>query len=215
MLEYGAVNKHVIQEVSLIHKKILDVGCGTGTLGDYLKRHDPKKIITGVTYSPEEAKQAIVRLDNVYVEDINNFDFAINEKFDMIIFSHVLEHLYEPGNVLIRASNLLAENGVILVALPNVLFFKQRIEFLKGNFRYSKTGGIMDVTHYRFFDWHSTKELFTSSGLSIIKMYSTGHFPLPKVRTVFPNIANKLDNLAQRYAPGFFGSQFIVLAAKK
>ena len=46
--------------------KILDLGCGTGLTGKYLKSFISCEI-TGVTYSNEEAEKASKHLDKVFV----------------------------------------------------------------------------------------------------------------------------------------------------
>ena len=42
-----------------------------------------------------------------------------NKKFDLILFGEVIEHLDNPGIAIKNCSNLLSNNGVILVTVPN------------------------------------------------------------------------------------------------
>jgi hypothetical protein len=74
---------------------------------------------------------------------------------------------------------------IIIVALPNVLHWKQRLEFLKGHFKYTE-GGLMDRTHFRFFDWQTAQDLLTQSGYQITQAEADGSFPLPVLRKLLP-----------------------------
>ena len=53
-IEYEALNLGIINSISTQHHNILDVGCGTGNLGAYLKTIQLTKV-DGITYSKEEA----------------------------------------------------------------------------------------------------------------------------------------------------------------
>jgi 2-polyprenyl-3-methyl-5-hydroxy-6-metoxy-1,4-benzoquinol methylase len=63
---------------------------------------------------------------------------------------HVLEHLRWPERLLIALKPLLTpRSGQLLVALPNVLFYKNRVRLLCGQFEYADSG-IMDASHFRW-----------------------------------------------------------------
>jgi hypothetical protein len=65
----------------------------------------------------------------------------------------VLEHLKDPVAVLRRAIRFLSDGGQVMIAVPNVLERRNRIQLLMGNFEY-EDAGIMDRTHLRF-TWHT------------------------------------------------------------
>jgi len=151
MLNYDAFNIEVFNQVPAGAINILDVGCGTGIMGKVLKDTNGSRIISGVTYSNDERDIAINVLDEIWVTDLNNDIPDFGRQYDCIILSHILEHTFYPQKVLTEVSAFLKDEGVIIVALPNILQFKQRFKFLKGQFKYSSTGGLMDDTHFRFF----------------------------------------------------------------
>jgi SAM-dependent methyltransferase len=201
---YGAVNQPLLALVPRTTRRLLDVGCGTGVLGQKIKEEIECQVV-GITYSDAEAALASERIDQVLVRDLNGFELPDIDRFDCIICSHVLEHVYRPEDVLKRLLGLLSPNGTLIVALPNVLFWRQRLDFLLGNFRYTE-GGLMDRTHYRFFDWDTAQELLTESGFSVIEARADGTFPLS--RYLF-RIGQRLDRAAVRALPGLFGFQFV------
>lgn len=181
-------------------------------MGQAIKLSNHSCYIEGITYSTEEKLLAEKYLDRVLCVDINKELPVFNQTFDCIVFSHILEHTYFPDKILLYFVQYLSPDGIIIIALPNVLFFKQRIAFLRGRFKYSSTGGLMDVTHFRFFDWDTIDDLLNNSNLKRLSKFADGHFPLPIVCKLFPTIAHKIDLFFVKKFPGLFGFQFIVIA---
>jgi ubiquinone/menaquinone biosynthesis C-methylase UbiE len=212
MLEYNAFNSDVFLKVPHTAMSILDVGCGTGAMAKALKKQYPNRKVSGLTYSLKESKLAALNMDKVWVADINIALPAFNELFDCIIFSHILEHIYNPKTLLKNSLKYLKKDGIVIIALPNILQYKQRIKFFKGEFKYSEHGGLMDVTHFRFFDWASAQELITGAGCTIISKQAYGNFPFAGLRNILPALGQHLDRYALKKWPGLFGFQFIFVA---
>lgn len=211
-LVYGAVNEAVLRAVPLEARRILDLGCGDGALGAALKARQPCKV-TGVTSSEEEAVPARKALDRVVVADLDVWD-PQGTDHDLCIASHVLEHLVRPGELLSRLRNATRTRADfrLVVALPNVLFYRERWRLLRGSFRYTR-GGILDDTHVRFFDWKTAQELVTGSGFELVSATADGIFPQPILRWLGSRgLASLLDRAASRSWPGLFGHQFVITA---
>ncbi len=208
---YPDVNEAALSYVPVSANRILDVGCGTGTLGEALRRQRERKV-AGITYCTEEAAFARQRLTTVYCADLNDLDLTPMGTFDCIVMSHVLEHLYHPDEFLIKVKNILEPGGVIVVALPNVVVFSQRLKFVFGRWRY-QDWGILDRTHFRFFDLHSSAELLRESGYEILNRRCDGPFPLLKpLRPWIGPIGRSIDRFSSELVPGLFAMQFIYLA---
>jgi 2-polyprenyl-3-methyl-5-hydroxy-6-metoxy-1,4-benzoquinol methylase len=208
---YEGVNECVFSFVPSSAVRILDIGCGTGAMGERL-RLARERFVAGITYSEEEARLAQPRLSRVICGDLNDFDFSTLGTFDCVILSHILEHLYSPDNLLERLKGVLAPEGVIVVALPNVVWWKQRLEFLFGRWRY-RDWGILDRTHFRFFDRRSAQELVENAGYEILMTKCDGPFPgLRLLRKLSASLARKIDDIACYLTPGLFSLQFVYLA---
>lgn len=205
---YEAVNLPVLERVPRGARRVLDLGCGTGALGRELKARGPCEVV-GVTDSEEEAATAAGRLDEALVRDLNVFDPRPLGLFDCVVCSHALEHLYRPERLLALVRENVAEGGALVVALPNVLHWRQRAEFLRGRFRYAD-GGLMDRTHYRFYDWATARALLEEGGWVVTASEASGGFPLSRL---LPGAGRALDRAALRLAPGLFGVQFVFVAA--
>lgn len=207
-LTYGSVNPAVFSRVPRPSRRILDVGCGTGVLGMALKEAQPERYVAGITHSEREATRARELLDHVVVADLETYEFRDIGEFDCVICSHVLEHLRDPVRVLTRLRAVLAPGGTILIALPNVLYWRQRLQFLLGRFRYTE-GGLMDNTHVVFFDWTTAQRLVEEAGLRLSSCVSDGGFP--GSRFLGP-LGPVLDSTSLRLAPGLVGTQFVLTA---
>lgn len=202
---YEAVNAAVLARVPAGTSTLLDLGCGTGAFGAAAKAATGCSVV-GVTFSAGEAQRARLRLDRVEVADLDGFDPTPLGKFDCVVCSHVLEHLLAPEQALARLRPCLWGGGTLVVALPNVLFWKQRLQFLRGRFRY-EAGGLMDRTHYRFFDWQSAAEMIEGAGFAIVERFADGAFPLSA--RLGATLSKVVDRHAIERLPGLFGHQFV------
>jgi len=105
---------------------ILEIGCGFGvTLNEFKKKYHCN------VYAIEpslEAKKSLdefgIELIGQYAEDLEGIS-RDGEKFDVIIFSHVLENTIDPLNVLASARDSLSKTGIIYLQTPNLLTFDQ------------------------------------------------------------------------------------------
>lgn len=202
---YRSLNRAVFERIPHDAQTLLDVGCGAGTLGAAVKARRTCTVV-GLTFSEVEAQAARRSLDQVELTDLNQFEPAALGQFDCIVCSHVLEHLMQPSQVLDRLRACLRPQGTLLVALPNVLFWKQRLQFLRGRFRYTE-GGLMDSTHYRFFDLASAEAMIARAGFSILERCADGGFPL--ARRLGPWLGALIDQAALARFPGLFGFQLV------
>jgi len=87
-------------------KKMIDLGCGIGIIGEYVKKLDPEINITGIDLDDKRLEQA--KSKNVY-EKLMFCDVTSDEidfsKFDLILTADVLEHLSFPDLFLTSLRN--------------------------------------------------------------------------------------------------------------
>jgi len=153
--------------------KSLEVGCRGAKHSKLLKQTFTNLEAWGI--EPESNAQIIN-------EAKNNLDFFINDYltpntpniphnfFDLIIFNDVLEHMYDPWEVLIACKKLLNKNGIVVISLPNIRHKSIMKElFLNDNFEYTEEG-LLDVSHIRFFTKRSMQKMLTDCGYEIIKL---------------------------------------------
>ncbi len=213
-------NPPVVSQIDNRCRRILDIGCGAGDNAALLKSRIPECEIFGVTRSDAEAERARAYMTECWVDDIeeNVPDYLLRERFDCIIFSHVLEHLRDPAAVVARFSQLLNKGGSVAIAIPNVLYVGMRLEFLRGNFEYNPDGGILDDTHLHFYTCLTADRylLAKSADLKLANKIVDGHIPMPGLRgRVIPRTWCKaIDRWGLRHWPNLFGYQIILKAVK-
>lgn len=99
--------------------KILDVGCGSGCF--LLKGKEKGYPVTGIDFNEKAIAEAKKRgLKNVFVLKLEDFiETYPEEKFDFVVFFHLLEHLKDPNYFLKLIKNILKENGLMGFSVPN------------------------------------------------------------------------------------------------
>jgi 2-polyprenyl-3-methyl-5-hydroxy-6-metoxy-1,4-benzoquinol methylase len=150
--------------------RILDLGCGGGHNGALLKRAGAREVV-GVELDAGAAAQARKRLDAVVQGDLADLDLSQlgDEPFDAILASDVLEHLAQPEAVLARALTCLRPGGVVLLSLPNVAHVVVFANLLMKRWP-SRSSGIFDRTHLRFFAKHDMVRLLEGAGLRVLRV---------------------------------------------
>jgi len=153
-------------------RRVLDIGCSIGELGNNLKGKRRVKVV-GIELDEKMAAIAVEKLDQVItgdIEKINLDDYFYPGYFDCIIFADILEHLKDPWSVLRKSVKLLADDGIIVASIPNVRHYTTILNLaFKGYWPYRERG-IHDRTHLRFFTLKNIKEMFQNAGLDIAKV---------------------------------------------
>lgn len=98
-------------------KTILDIGCGTGYFLNYMKSKKYSTLGIEVNENARAFGQQNFELNilspNLLLND------KMNDRFKIITLWHVLEHLYNPDIYIQKIKNMLENDGVLILALPN------------------------------------------------------------------------------------------------
>lgn len=112
-----SLQHRILSEVKLNkNSKILDVGCGNGTLLQDLNNLGLKKLLGADPY----IKKDIVKEGKIFIQKstIHN----ITEKQDLIMFHHSFEHLEDPLKTLHSVSKLLNKGGCCIIRVPTISY---------------------------------------------------------------------------------------------
>ena len=142
---------------------VLDLGCGSGALGQYLAE-TRSCTSDGVTLSEAEAAHARPHYRRVVVDNLESCDLGATfagQRYDFIVCADVLEHLSRPERVLDACRALLAPGGRLLISVPNASYCGLVLDLLHGEFRYREEG-LLDRTHLRFFTRRSLARLLNA-----------------------------------------------------
>ncbi len=144
---------------------VLDVGCGGGQLGSAIKGKGC--LVDGMDLKLDRLGSRSECYRNLYKVDVERLDFKDHrEAYDVVVFSDVLEHLQHPGSILENAKLILRKTGKVIVFLPNVAYFSNRLNLLSGNWDYQDEG-ILDRTHLRFYTLSTAANLIETAGYGI------------------------------------------------
>ncbi len=144
---------------------VLDVGTGTGALGEFLAGR--QCTVDGANYNEAELEIARPHYRALVVADLERAllsELFPDKRYDVIVFGDVLEHLRNPARTLADARALLAPGGRVLISVPNIAHVGVVASLLAGEFTYTPEG-ILDDTHVRFFTRASLIAMIASCGL--------------------------------------------------
>jgi 2-polyprenyl-3-methyl-5-hydroxy-6-metoxy-1,4-benzoquinol methylase len=147
---------------------VLEFGCATGYMSAVL-RDRLGASVTGIEIDRRAADVAASVCERVIVgdaEQLNLEELLEGERFDAVVFADVLEHLKDPGSLLVRVRPFIADGGVVVASIPNVSHGSLRLALLSGEFRYRETG-LLDESHLRFFTRATIQDLFEEAGYVI------------------------------------------------
>lgn len=198
----------IFKKIIIDHKfkkdriSILDSGCGDGmnTLGR-------KKILysLNIQYSIDAADFNPNRLNKVkkFFPEVNVFMFdiikdKINKTYDLIIFNHVLEHIKEDELALKKLSNLLNEEGLIILGVQNESCFLAQ---LRNKVLQRKI--LKYIDHVNFYTLEKLKSKLEKY-FNITAIYREGYFlPHLKLTNMFRKhiIGIKVENFLSKINP--------------
>ena len=119
---YTKARNYTLRNKLLLIKKykkegtILDIGCGTGEFISYCKQSGWD--VKGIEPNAKAREYAILN-NKVEVLDESGLASFNRTSFDIITLWHVLEHVYRLDERMTEISQLLKDNGIVIIAVPN------------------------------------------------------------------------------------------------
>ena len=141
-----------ISQIIQNNKRVLDIGCGDGTLMEYLKSKQ-KNDVRGLERKKELVQTCISKGLSVIEGDAEKELVQFPDKsFDYIVLSQTLQAFLHPEEVL---KQLLRVGKQTIVTIPNFGYWKIRIHLL--------LKGTMPITKNLPYQWYNTKNLHMCS----------------------------------------------------
>ncbi|MCX6824774.1 MAG: class I SAM-dependent methyltransferase [candidate division SR1 bacterium] len=105
--------------------KLLDIGCATGFFMDIAEKKGFD--VYGVDISKEAVKKAQSLFGEHKVFNSSIDDFNIKDKFDVIIMTDLLEHVFDPSKTLHQVKSFLNPGGILVVLSPDAGSFSRKL----------------------------------------------------------------------------------------
>jgi SAM-dependent methyltransferase len=143
--------------------RLLDVGIGGGSLAWQLEARGWS--IVGLDFTPALARAGPLRGIRLTVGDATRTPFR-DGSFDLVLASHVLEHLYDPIRALTEYRRLLRPSGRLVIGVPNFDSYPSRA-FDRA------THAFLDVPrHLVFFTPASLGSAIAKAGLTVVECHT-------------------------------------------
>jgi O-antigen biosynthesis protein len=149
---------------------VLDWGCGLGKMLEYINNKYPSSKLYGVDINSECVDLVKGNHPDWQIEKLAMPALRTpypDSSFDRIFMLDVIEHVYEPDQLLLECYRLLKPKGVLTISTPDRLaFYKQEKGILKNiRFNFLRLVGKkwVDPTHKTEYTARSLKQILTAS----------------------------------------------------
>jgi len=175
--------------------KILDVGCGTGSNLNMLKKFGKVSAFEPFELVCEHAKSfhsdCDIRQGSLPVE--NPFQ---NEKFDIITALDVIEHIEDDVYALKEIKNIMSDNGLFILTVPAIQHLYDSLD--------------EHAHHFRRYSKRDLRKKLISSGFSDFKIYYFNSFlflPIYLIRMILKIL--KIESVDELKLPNKFVNNFL------
>jgi 2-polyprenyl-3-methyl-5-hydroxy-6-metoxy-1,4-benzoquinol methylase len=151
---------------------ILDVGCSAGSNAALVKSRFPGSRAWGIEMNRDAADLARQKLDRVLQGRFEDIDLReegmAHGTLDAVLLADVLEHMYNPWDVMVKLRPYMSAAGQLVLSIPNVRNLWLMDELSKGNWTYDAQG-LLDITHIRFFTCKEMHKFAEETGYRVIQ----------------------------------------------
>lgn len=197
----------VMSLVSVKNPKFLDAGCGMGrTLKYLLDKKIPKKDILGVDISDKMLSIAKKNVPQIKILKSDLTNLKLNEKFDVIICTHVLHYLGEEElkKTLRNFFKLLKKDGILFFVITHP------VRTTRHNLaEYFRRGWIVDHT-----PWGTTSPLFLRPVADIVNETIKAGFTLKTLEEPDVPLTAKKTDLVNYLKYACCPSRIAIIATK-
>lgn len=162
-IDFNTITSHLKDE-----KRVLDIGCATGLLLNDLQNEGWTPY--GVEICEASARYGREHFNlNIQMKTLEECHFQENY-FDIVHFSHLIEHVPSPSNLLKEVNRILKPGGYAIITTPNFdgLFAK----IYKDKWRSAI------AQHLYLFTKKTLSQLIVNNGFTIKKQVSWGGIPI-------------------------------------
>jgi len=165
------------QRVESKNIRILDIGCGNGSLSNFIARQGYE--VVGVEESKSGVKIAQQSYPDCEFIAASIYDFPyqqLENSFDIIISTEVIEHLLYPRELAKVAKRCLKNDGTLILTTPYHGYLKNLVLAISGKLDKHFTV-LWDGGHIKFFSVKTLSTLLLEEGFADLQFKFAGRYP--------------------------------------
>lgn len=170
--------------------RLLDIGCGTGWTTQVWKEcgFDVMGLEPSASRRSMAEERYGIPVIGEFLENAN-----IEERFNVVILRHIVEHFADPKELVKKASSLVTPGGLLLVVIPNIRCF--------GRYIFDTNWTWVLPWHCNFFSPHSLNRLIEQIGFRTVKTWQS-----PSPMYYHESFLRRFPYSPVKKALGIFGS---------
>lgn len=175
---------------------LLELGLGHGITASIFEQHFKHHVV--IDASPAVIRNFRQRFPDSKVEVAESYfeTFETPERFDVIVFGYILEHVDDPIRILKHFRNFLAPGGRMFVTVPNAEVLNRRLGHLAGLLPDMQQLSEHDLLlgHKRYYTVESLRKDILQAGYAIKRMEGIYLKPLTTSQMLSLNLDEKIIN---------------------
>lgn len=175
---------------------LLELGLGHGITASVFEQHFKRHVV--IDASPAVIQNFRQRFPDSKVEIAESYfeTFETPERFDVIVFGYILEHVDDPIRILKHFRSCLAPGGRMFVTVPNAEVLNRRLGHLAGLLPDMQQLSEHDLLlgHKRYYTVESLRKDILQAGYAIKRMEGIYLKPLTTSQMLSLNLDDKIIN---------------------
>jgi len=129
---------------------MLHIPCGNGSFGERIRQRQKCRVV-GIEPDRHAAAAARKHLDDVYTGDVEEVISILEDRFECIVATGIIEHVTDPWSVLATLRGISAPGGTLIASIPNFGNARTIEDLVAGRFsvanqvRYFTRGAIVEL----------------------------------------------------------------------
>jgi 2-polyprenyl-3-methyl-5-hydroxy-6-metoxy-1,4-benzoquinol methylase len=144
--------------------RVLDIGCGVGPLRKWLP--EEKFEIDGLDFCAEALDLARKNYDHCILVDAETSWPTDHGQYDAVHAGAILEHVVDWHAPLNQATNVLADDGLLVISTPNLCYWKAFRKLVRGR----QPHWTANMEHLHVYAPRFLKDLLTLHGFEVLDM---------------------------------------------
>jgi 2-polyprenyl-3-methyl-5-hydroxy-6-metoxy-1,4-benzoquinol methylase len=166
---------NIVSDLKQVHSSeinLIDIGCGDGYWLSRLE-HIENLNLSGIDFNPVRVGRATQNAPSARIMHSNLGDiYSMAEKqlYDIVLFSHVIEHIHDDLAALQAVRSVLKPNGILILGAPNEGSMLQQYAL--------KRSGVLHTTdHVHFYTEKEVRTKIKNAGFKLKKTMREAFYP--------------------------------------